>query len=90
MELNINLQCEMLGYKKEDGVVYYELRVRFMNRIWEIKKRYSEFYLLNECLEKILANLPELPPKTLSPLKQHDDLKARQENLSKYLEVDSS
>ena len=52
--------------------------------IWDVEKRFSEFYNMHQAIAKRRKNLPKFPPKKLKRMKDHVILE-RQEALAKYM-----
>jgi hypothetical protein len=73
--------------RNRDGFVEYSIKVYYSGRQWMIKKRYKEFSILNDYLEKYDMEIPyPLPPKY--PWRKHDEkmLKKRRGELQNYLD----
>ncbi|RYG97967.1 hypothetical protein EON65_52060, partial [archaeon] len=73
--------------RTRDGVVEYFIKVNYNGTQWSIKKRYSEFSVLNDYLIKNHVEIPvELPPKYT--FRRHDNkmLAKRRKQLQAYLD----
>lgn len=67
-------------------VTFYKISLKIEGCKWELKKRFSDFHDLNECLKKVNGNLPALPGKTLFRIKSHEEIDKRREGLERYLQ----
>eukprot|EP01031_Cornospumella_fuschlensis_P028541 gene28541-34453_t len=73
--------------RTRDGVVEYFIKVNYNGTQWSIKKRYSEFSVLNDYLLKHNVEIPvELPPKYT--FRRHDSkmLAKRRKQLQAYID----
>ncbi len=53
---------------------------------WQLNKRYNEFYKLNECLKlKNYSDLPDLPHKTIFPVRNQEKLDKRRDELCVFM-----
>ena len=63
----------------------YTIKIFTNDKTWELNRRYSSFYELNQKISKKFNNLPKLPPKKLFTTAAV--IKERQEKLEKYLNI---
>ena len=65
--------------------IQYTIKIFTNDKSWELKKRYSNFYELNQALSKKFNNVPKFPPKKI--FKSDSFIRDRQEKLEKYLNI---
>ena len=63
----------------------YKIKIFSNDKIWELNRRYSSFYELNQKISKKFNNIPKFPPKKL--FTTNAVIKERQEKLEKYLNI---
>lgn len=73
------------GWSNGKEVVLYDLHLTFDDTTWILKKRFNEFYELNEKLKLSHASLPALPEKSFFTLSKPEDLDKRREGLQQYM-----
>ena len=68
-------------------VTFYlvEIQSHITQNIWQIEKRYSEFFTLHEKLKKLFPCLPKIPGKTIKKLKSDEGINKRKEVLELFL-----
>ena len=68
-------------------VTFYlvEIQSHITQSIWQIEKRYSEFFTLHEKLKKLFPCLPKIPGKTIKKLKSDEGINKRKELLELFL-----
>ena len=69
------------------GHVVYEVKGKDLQGEWECKRRYNEFYVLFECLQKRWPGilLPQVPPKKAMGHKEQVFIQERRYYLERYL-----
>ena len=94
LEMRSRLSKGRRGQKKEKLFVVYIVELKKGNVEWRVGRRFSEFYLLNKFLMKVLgkatmSKLPRLPPKRMKMGVSKFDPKftlMRREKLEVYLQ----
>ena len=71
--------------KKE--VIFYHIELKYRSKSWSVKKRFSDFILLNQYLLRVIDALPDLPPKSFFAIKKHEKLTVRKNKLEQYLKL---
>ena len=73
----------------KENVIYYkvDLYSYLTNNEWQVFRRYNDFYELYLVLEKFFIKIPKFPGKSLTKVKNIDELNKRKENLNEFLNV---
>ena len=85
------LGITILSYSNKNirrkAVTFYlvEIQSHITQSIWQIEKRYSEFFTLHEKLKKLFPCLPKIPGKTIKKLKSDEGINKRKELLELFL-----
>ena len=85
------LGITILSYSNKNirrkAVTFYlvEIQSHITQSIWQIEKRYSEFFTLHEKLKKLFPCLPKIPGKTIKKLKSDEGINKRKEVLELFL-----
>jgi hypothetical protein len=66
-------------------VTFYKVQVRAGDNVWTLERRFSEFDTMHKDLAKMVASVPEMPPKTYFKLTSHEGLMKRKQDLDMYL-----
>jgi len=74
-------------FEGSKDVVYFTIKLKYGSHQWSLDKRFSDITQLHEDLSKNHGNLPQLPAKTLFPLKKYEDIDARRVKLDNYMQV---
>ena len=89
MERNAKVRIPTFITQFENGkeVTFYKVEIVLEGITWELKKRFNEFHDLNEVLKRNHGVMPNLPGKTLLPVKKPDEIDKRRDGLEKYLQA---
>ena len=71
--------------KKTATFYLVEVKSHITQNVWQIEKRYSEFFSIHEKLNKLFPRLPQIPGKTIGKLKSDEGLNKRKELLELFL-----
>jgi hypothetical protein len=73
---------------REDVIFYkIELFSHLTDKEWTVMRRYNDFWELNLILEKYFVRIPAFPGKSLTKVKDLNELNKRKTFLDNYLKV---
>ena len=74
-------------YVDKKTATFYKIEIKshITENVWNLEKRYSEFYSIHEKLNKLFPRLPQIPGKTFGRVTSEDALNKRKELLEAFL-----
>lgn len=70
--------------KKE--TTFYQLHVNVVDKEWKLSKRFREFYTFNEAIKESHPFIPEIPSRSILPVKSNEELEKRRLGLERYMQ----
>lgn len=59
----VSIPCYTIKNVNGKDTAFFKVTVQYLNDIWDVEHRFSEFHLLNDTLSSRMLNLPTIPSK---------------------------